>query len=107
MAQIERPQGVTLHPSRTIDVDAAPPAVFAKCIDAVERVLGGAIRESDAARGTIEATFGLVNSERLSISIDALEEDRSRVLIQSRRGASAEPRKRSEYVDALAEFLQT
>jgi hypothetical protein len=102
----ERPSGVALHPSRTIELEMPAAQAFARCIQGIEHVLGGIVREADPARGSIEATFGLVDSERMSVSIDPLEE-RSRVLIESRRGASAGPAKPSQYVKALAEFLQS
>jgi hypothetical protein len=102
----ERPSGVALHPSRTVELDVPPAQAFARCIEGVEHLLGGIVRESDADRGRIEATFGLVDSERISVSVTPLEEERSRVLIESRRGALAGPAKPSQYVKALAEFLQ-
>ena len=103
----ERPSGVALHPSRTIELDLPPAQAFSRCIEGIEHVLGGIVRESEPARGSIEATFGLVDSERMSVSITPLEEARCRVLIESRRGASAGPAKPSQYVKALAEFLQS
>jgi hypothetical protein len=36
-----------------------------------------------------------------------MDADRTRVVIESRRGASAEPAKPSQNLRALAEFLQT
>lgn len=101
----ERPPGVALHPSRTIELDMPAARAFVRSMEGIERILGGYVRESDAARGTIEATFGLVNSERLMVTVQQLESDRSRVIIESRRGASPEARESSQYVDALANYL--
>lgn len=103
----ERPSGVALHPSRTLELDVPPPRAFQRCTQGIEDVLGGIVRESDPARGRIEATFGLVDSERISVSVTPLEAERSRVLIESRRGASVGPAKPSAYVKALADFLQS
>ncbi len=101
----ERPPGVALHPSRTIELDMPAAQAFVRSMEGIEQILGGYVRESDAARATIEATFGLVNSERLMVSVQQLENNRSRVIIESRRGASPEARKGSQYVDALANYL--
>ncbi len=101
----ERPPGVALHPSRTIELDMPPAQAFERSMEGIERILGGYVRDSDADRGAIEATFGLVNSERLMVTVQPLEGDRSRVIIESRRGASAEQRAASQYVDALANYL--
>lgn len=105
--KVERPSGVALHPSRTLELDVPPAEAFERCVRGIEQVLGGIVRDADAARGSIEATFGLVDSERMSISVTPLETGRSRVLVESRRGASAAPAKPSSYVQALAEFLQS
>jgi len=101
----ERPPGVALHPSRTVELDMPPAQAFVRSMEGIERILGGYVRESDAAKGTIEATFGLVNSERLMVTVQPLEGERSRVIVESRRGASAEQRAGSQYVDALAKYL--
>ncbi len=101
-----RPPGVALHPSRTVDLDLPFEVAFDRCIEGIEGALGGAVRERDPQRGTIEATFGLVNSERISVSLERLDDGRTRVIIESRRGLSMEPPRSSQYVDALAHFLQ-
>lgn len=105
--KVERPSGVALHPSRTLELDVAPQEAFARCTQGIEQILGGAVREADSERGRIEATFGLIDSERMSVSVLPLEGGRSRVVIESRRGASAAPAKPSAYVQALAQFLQS
>jgi hypothetical protein len=105
--RVERPPGVALHPTQTVDVDRAYDAVFAQCVRGIEDVLGGAVRERNEQLGIIEATFGLIDSERLTCTVERLKEQRTRVIIESRRGASAQPAKSSQYVNALAEFLQT
>lgn len=102
---VERPQGVSLNPSRTIEIEAPAGDVFDRCMKAVEQVLGGHADTADRKRGEIEATFGLINSERLSISFESLSTDRTRVRIQSRRGAISQQPRESSYVDALTSFL--
>lgn len=104
--RVERPRGVALHASRTLEVDRPRDAVFAECVRGIEDVLGGIVRSSDKDRGEIEATFGLIDSERLTCAVTALDPQRARVIIESRRGARPEPAKPSDYVRALAEFLQ-
>ncbi|HKU68287.1 MAG TPA: hypothetical protein VJP85_10970 [Candidatus Baltobacteraceae bacterium] len=103
--RVQRPPGVATHASQTVDVDLTYAQAFHRCVRGIEDVLGGAVREADDRRGTIEATFGLINSERLTCTLSRMEGDRTRILIESRRGISAEPAKPSPYVRALAEFL--
>jgi hypothetical protein len=102
----ERPPGVALHPSRTVEVDMPFEVAFDRCIEGIEGSLGGVVRDRDPQRGTIEATFGLVNSERLNVTLERMQDGRTRVIIDSRRGLSMEPARSSQYVDALAQFLQ-
>ncbi|HEY8298066.1 MAG TPA: hypothetical protein VIG32_08610 [Candidatus Baltobacteraceae bacterium] len=103
--RIEKPSGASLRPSRVVEVPRAYDAAFDRCVDGIERVLGGVVRESDRAAGTVEATFGLTFSERLTCSLDPLDAQRTRARIESRRGAQPQARVRSDYVDRLAEYL--
>ncbi|HLI96974.1 MAG TPA: hypothetical protein VKT72_12935 [Candidatus Baltobacteraceae bacterium] len=105
--RVERPSGVALHASETVEIEGPFDAVFARCVRGIEDVLGGAVRERSRERGSIEATFGLIDSERLTCTVQRAGADRTRVVIESRRGASAQPAKPSQYVRALAKFLQT
>ncbi len=102
----ERPSGVALHPSQTLELDMPYDVAFDRCIEGIEGVLGGVVRESDRQRGRIDATFGLVNSERLSVTLERMEDGRTRAIIESRRVLSTEPPRGSQYVRALANFLQ-
>jgi hypothetical protein len=104
--RVERPAGVALHPSRMIELPTPPATAFERSIEGIDRVLGGIVRDADRTHFTIEATFGLINSERLTVRIEAIPGDRSRVIIESRRGVTGEPPRGSQYVDALAKFLE-
>jgi hypothetical protein len=104
--RVERPSGVALHASQTIELDRPRDDVFELCTRGIEDVLGGAIRSRDEERGIIEATFGLIDSERMSCTLEPLGQQRTRLIIESRRGARPQPAQPSQYVRALAEFLQ-
>lgn len=103
----ERPSGVALHPSQTVELDLPYDAAFTRCIEGIERVLGGVVREREVQRGRIDATFGLVNSERLSVTVERIDDNRTRAIVESRRNVSMEPARSSQYVSALAEFLRS
>lgn len=104
--RIERPSGVALHAAQTIELDLPCDEAFALCARGIEDVLGGAIRSRDEQHGVIEATFGLIDSERMTCTLESLGERRTRAIVESRRGARPEPARASRYVRALAEFLQ-
>lgn len=103
--RIERPPGVALHPTRTVLMQVPTGEAFARAVDGIERLLGGVVRERNPLQGTLEATFGLLNSERITVTIKPNTPESSRVLIESRRGVSGEAPRASQYVDALAQFL--
>lgn len=105
--RVDRPSSAALHPTRTLVIEAPASAVYAACISAIEHTLGGHVYEQNAAAGRIDATFGLVNSERLSVTLAALEEEKTRVTVESRRGALSQQRASSDYVDALTNYLMT
>jgi hypothetical protein len=100
-----RPKTVALHPSRTIELALPKDEAFARCVDGIERVLGGVIREAQRDRGTIEAGFGLIFSERLTCTVSTIDATHARVVIEARRGAQAATAMPSSYVDALADYL--
>lgn len=103
--RIDRPESAAIRPSCKILVEQPYDAVFDRAVQGIERVLGGVVRESDRASGTIEATFGLTFGERLSCSIERDGDARTFVRITSRRGVQAQARLHSDYVDALAKYL--
>ncbi len=66
-------------------------------------MLGGVVREERP--GTIEATFGLIGSERLTCTIAGLDGGRSRVTTETRRGAQAARPAPASFVKALGDYL--
>lgn len=102
---IERPSGIATHASQTLELDAPYAQAVEQCVRGIEDVLGGIVRERSEERGSIEATFGLINSERLTCTLERIGDARTRVTIVSRRGATAEPAKPSQYVQTLAAYL--
>ncbi len=105
--RIDRPFGVGLHPSRTVDVNLAPRDALERCRTGIEGVLGGTVRHEDVQHGELEAAFGLIFSERLTCAVTQLEEGRSRIAIESRQGAHPTAAPSSLYVEALARYLMT
>lgn len=105
--KIDRPQSAAIRPHRKVELHEPYDRAFDRTIEGIERTLGGVVRDADRERGTIEATFGLTFSERLSVEIERVEANLTRVDIESRRGVQAQARYSSDYVDALASFLMT
>jgi hypothetical protein len=96
---------VALHPSRTVEIELPKDAAFDRCRYGIEHVLGGVVREEHRAEGTLEATFGLIYSDRLTCTLVAIDGAHTRVIIETRRGAQAANNAPSPYVKALADYL--
>lgn len=104
--RVEKPKSAALHVTRSLELAMPAEEAFDRCVAGIENVLGGIVRESDRGRGYIEATFGLMFSERLSCTLQPLDDGaRTRVTIESRRGARPEAAAGSQYVEALASYL--
>lgn len=102
----ERTERIALHPARALELSVPFDEAFHRCKEGIEAILGGVVREHDPTLGTIEATFGLAFSERLTCSLERLDDRRTRVRVASRRGAVGQPRSQSDYVDRLAGWLE-
>jgi len=96
---------VGLRPHRTLEIFLPYDRAFDQTVEGIERELGGTVRDSNRARGTIEASFGLTFSERLACTLERIDEYHTRVTIEARHPAQATPAKFSPYVEALARYL--
>lgn len=86
-----------------MEVDLSTQDAFARCKSGIENVLGGVVT-GERAGEWIEASFGLIDSERLACSFAAADSGRTRVTIETRRGARPDAAP-SRYVSALANYL--
>ena len=103
----DRPAGLAVYASRAVTLDAAFQEAYARCVHAVEDVLGGTLESTDAAQGVIEARFGLLHSERITVSLERVDSGHTGVRIQARRGITAQPAPSSQYVDAMCAYLMS
>jgi len=76
---------------------------FARCKFGIEQVLGGSVT-AERSLESLDASFGLVHSERLTCTLDAIDAARTRVTIETRRGVQRDA-PASSYVSALARYL--
>lgn len=101
----ERPAGIAVRPVRAFEVPFGFDAAYGRCVNALEQTVGANLREADAQRGYIEATFGLMFSERIACSLDPLGADRTRVTLESRRIAGSEVPKGSIVLERLEKAI--
>ncbi|MFN2528683.1 MAG: hypothetical protein ABR584_08190 [Candidatus Baltobacteraceae bacterium] len=101
----ERPSGISVRPSRTVALGVSYDDAFERCIRGLEDVVGAQIRDMDREHGTIDATFGLMFSERIACIVQRIDERTTQVTLESRRIAGAELPKDSAVLDRLQEWI--
>ncbi|MFN2448860.1 MAG: hypothetical protein ABR508_03575 [Candidatus Baltobacteraceae bacterium] len=103
--RVERPAGVAPYAARAVELPVPAHEVLTLCESAVRDVLGGTIAQSEPQNGFLEARFGLVDSERLTITVEAAGPQLTRVRVQARRGVCTQTPGGSRYADALCAYL--
>jgi len=101
----ERPSGIAVRPSRTVALEASYDSAFERCIRGLEDVVGAQIRDMDREHGTIDATFGLMFSERVACIVQRIDDGRTQVTLESRRIAGSGLPKDSAVLDRLYEWI--
>ena len=96
---------VGLRPHREVELECNYDDAYARALAAFEAVLGANVSIDDRSGGTIEAAFGLVNSERIRCSVSRVDETRTHVRIEAHFPAGVDVPASSRAVDALAEAL--
>ncbi len=97
---------VGLRPHREFAVALPYDEAFSKTLEAFELVLGASVWSDDRIAGTIEAGFGIVNSERIRATLERAGEAITNVRVEAFFPAGVEVPERSRYVDALAAALR-
>lgn len=98
-------RAVGLRPHREFVLPDAYERAYDRVLAAIDRTLGAHVARDDRAGGTIEAAFGLVNSERVRCSLRARDANNTEVRIEAFFAAGA-ARRHSLAVDTLAAALQ-
>jgi hypothetical protein len=98
---------VGLRPHREFVVAIERDRVYAQARDAVERAIGANIVSADERTGTIEAAFGLVNHERLIVTLESEGEGSTRVTVEAFYPAGVVKPPRSHAVEVLADAIES
>ncbi len=101
----ERSTSISVRPSRTLTIAVSYEGAFERCVRGLQDVVGAQIRTMDEQTGTIEATFGLMFSERIACTIERIDAGTTQVTIESRRIAGAELPRDSAVLDRLSEWV--
>lgn len=96
---------VGLHPHREIVVRLPYDRAYERVLEAIDRTLGAHVALDDRRGGTIEAAFGLVNSERVRCTLCAAGPESTQIRMEAFFPAGS-TRRRSEAVEALAAALE-
>ncbi|HEY5258382.1 MAG TPA: hypothetical protein VIJ12_08390 [Candidatus Baltobacteraceae bacterium] len=102
---LERPApGIGLRPHGEFELTCGADEAHARCIDALVNVAGANVQSDDGT--SIEAGFGIVNSERLRIGLQPIDDATTRVRIEAFYPARLAPSPRSMAIDALVKALR-
>ena len=97
---------ISLRPRQDVTLASNYGDAYAKTLDAVERILGANPTVNDKPGKLIEASFGLVNSERIRISFESKSETETTVRIEALYPAGAAIPADSRAVTTLANALR-
>ena len=103
---IEKPAGLTVRPARTVDVVLPYDEAFDRCVRGLEVAAGANVTLADRAGGTIEAAFGLINSERIGCTLKRIDDAHTAVTMESRRFAGTGLSQASPVLDRLEVWLK-
>ncbi len=98
---------IGLRPHRDVVVPFGIDAAHERVLGALVKTLGANVYTDDRATHTIEAGFGLVNAERVLISLTSEGATQTRIEIEAHYRAGVERPSSSRNVDALANALSS
>jgi hypothetical protein len=98
---------VGLRPHREFVAPVTRARAFALAVETIERTIGASIYRADEPAGTIEAAFGLVNHERLFVTLEAAGDEQTRIIVEAFYPAGLTRPQRSQAVEVLADTLES
>lgn len=96
---------VGLRPHRTVELPLALSGAHDRVLTEIEATLGANVYLDDREGACIEAGFGVINNERVRISMSETDASHTSVRIEAFFQAGASVPERSAAVDALAAAL--
>ena len=96
---------IGMRPHRNVDVSLAIDAAYRQTLKLIDRELGANISVDDPKAFFIEATFGLINSERIRVNFEAIDPSNTRVRIEAYYPAGMKIAEKSIAVETLAKAL--
>lgn len=97
---------IGLRPHRVVELPVDYQNAYSRVLEAIEVTLGANVYVDDRKGGFIEAGFGLVNNERVRVSLERESESMTRVRVEAHFPAGAKIPEKSGAVDALANTLE-
>jgi len=97
---------IGLRPHRDVTLELAYDAAYTRVLETIDAVLGANVTIDDRRGGTIEAGFGLINSERVRVNLERVSETSTLARVEAFYTAGATIPDRSSAVEALADALE-
>lgn len=98
---------IGMRPHRNLEVELAIDEAYDRVLQALDRVLGASVSIDDRKTYFIEASFGLVKSERLRVTCEAIDDTLTKIHVEAYYPAGMKIAEKSAAVDALANALET
>jgi hypothetical protein len=97
---------VGMRPHKNVELPLNIDEAYGRVKKLIDRELGANISIDDPKTHFIEATFGLINSERIRVSLEGIDENGTRVRIEAYYPAGMKIAEKSAAVNALANALE-
>lgn len=97
---------VGLRPHRDVALSLDYDAAYSRVLEAIDATLGANVTIDDRRGGLIEAGFGLINSERVRVTLERTGESSTLARIEAFYAAGTTIPARSSAVEALADTLE-
>ncbi len=97
---------VGLRPHRDVTLALAYDDAYARVLEAIDTTLGANVTIDDRRGGTIEAGFGVINSERVRVTLERAGEASTLARVEAFYAAGASVPPKSRAVEALADALE-
>jgi len=102
----ETTANVGLRPHRDVTLPLAYDDAYRRVLETLDATLGANVTIDDRRGGLIEAGFGLINSERVRVSLERIEDASTLARIEAFYAAGATVPAKSRAVEVLADALE-
>ena len=102
-----KPASLAVRPTISLTLELPYGAAFARALVATRDIVGATLDHADESTGEIDASFGLINSERIAIRLLRVDDAHTSARIESRRPAGTTLPQTGAVLTRLERYLRT